>query len=594
MIHLHDFKHVVFADFEFVAKPGERPDVVCLAWHEAPAGQTHCLWRDQLGGAPPYPIDEATLFVCFVANAELGSHLALDWPLPRHVLDLNPEFRRLTNGRLTPAGKGLLGVLAYFHLDSITSKQKDAMRDRIRQGWPFTVEEREEILHYGASDVDALVRLLPLLLPSVGDLEHALFRGQFVAASALMEHRGVPIDVAIFRQLADKRTWSRICDAMVPTIDAEYGVFNKGKDGDWHFSLELFAAYLRRQQISWPLTETGKLSIRSKTFEDMSKGNPQLENLRQLRHTRDKLRSIKLAVGADGRNRTVLWPFKAKTSRTQPKASQWIFSPAVWLRSLIKPEPGTAVAYVDWSSMEFLIAASLSSDPVMLEFYREGDPYLAFPRRVGLAPGDATKATHGALRDRYKVGLLAIQYGMKTDGLAARLGISSIEAHEMIAQHRELFAVYWQWASDWLAQALKSGTMWTVFDWQCATGATEFNERSITNFPVQATGADILRLAVVWATRHRLRLLAPVHDAVVIEAPLEQIGRDVTLLQEIMRRASRVILNTSPGAAVELRTDATVIRHPDRYADKRGDAIWRNVLELLAEQERQHAEAARG
>ena len=46
------------------------------------------------------------------------------------------------------------------------------------------------------------------------------------------------------------------------------------------------------------------------------------------------MRKIKLAVGADGRNRTVLWPFKSKTSRTQPKASQWIFSPAVWLRSL--------------------------------------------------------------------------------------------------------------------------------------------------------------------------------------------------------------------------------------------------------------------
>ena len=585
-----DFEHVVFADFEFVSRPGEHPDVVCLAWHEA--GQTHRLWRDQLGTAPPYPVDNETLFVCFVANAELGCHLALNWPLPRHVLDLNPEFRRLTNGRLTPAGKGLLGALAYFGLDSISSKQKDALRDRISKGWPFTAEEREKILRYGASDVDALVRLLPKLLPSIGDLTHALFRGQFVAASALMEHRGVPIDMEIFRRLADKRTWSRIRDAMVPTIDAEYGVFTKSKDGDWHFSLELFAAYLQREQISWPLTETGKLSTRNKTFEDMSKGNPQLENLRQLRHARDKLRSIKLAVGADGRNRTVLWPFKAKTS-ARSKAAPVDFSPAVWLRSLIKPEPGTAVAYVDWSSMEFLIAASLSNDPVMLEFYKS-DPYLAFPKRVGVRPGDATKATHGALRDRYKVGLLAIQYGMKPDGLAARLGISSIEAHEMITQHRELFAVYWQWAGDWLAQALKSGTMWTVFDWQCATGVTEFNERSITNFPVQATGAEILRLATVWATRHRLRLLAPVHDALVIEAPLERVDHDVMLLRELMRRASRVVLNAAPNGPIELRTEAIVIRYPDRYSDKRGDAIWRNVLELLAEQKHQHAEAARG
>jgi hypothetical protein len=76
----------------------------------------------------------------------------------------------------------------------------------------------------------------------------------------------------------------------------------------------------------------------------MSKGWPQLEDLRQLRHARDKMRKVKLAVGHDGRNRTVLWPFKAKTSRTQPKASQWIFSPAVWLRSLIKPDPEMAVA----------------------------------------------------------------------------------------------------------------------------------------------------------------------------------------------------------------------------------------------------------
>jgi hypothetical protein len=91
--------------------------------------------------------------------------------------------------------------------------------------------------------------------------------------------------------------------------------------------------------------KSGKLDLRRKTFEDMSKGHPQLENLRQLRHARDKMRKFKLAVGKDGRNRTTLWPFKSKTGRTQPKAAQWIFSPAVWLRSLIKPDPGIAVRH---------------------------------------------------------------------------------------------------------------------------------------------------------------------------------------------------------------------------------------------------------
>lgn len=242
-----------------------------------------------------------------------------------------------------------------------------------------------------------------------------------------------------------------------------------------------------------------------------------------------------------------------------------------------------AVAYVDWSSMEFLIAASLSNDPVMLEFYRT-DPYLAFAKRVGAAPSAATKRTHEPLRDRYKTGLLAIQYGIQAETLGARLGVSSFDAGEMINQHHELFAVYWRWSDDWLAHALDTGVMWTPLGWTCHTGIIEFNARSIRNFPIQGSGADILRIACIWATRHGLRLLAPVHDAVLIEAPVERIEADVALMQELMRRASRVVLG-----AHELRTDKKIIRHPDRYTDRRGDAVWANVLRLLAEYQQREA-----
>ena len=51
--------------------------------------------------------------------------------------------------------------------------------------------------------------------------------------------------------------------------------------------------------------------------------------------------------------------------------------------------------------------------------------------------------------------------------------------------------------------------MRTAFGWTCRTGILEFNERSIRNWPVQATGADILRIACIMATRHGIRLLAP-------------------------------------------------------------------------------------
>ena len=185
--------------------------------------------------------------------------------------------------------------------------------------------------------------------------------------------------------------------------------------------------------------------------------------------------------------------------------------------------------------------------------------------------------------------MLATQYGMQAETLAGRLGCSTFEAHELLSQHRSLCAPYWRWSDDWVANALDSGVMRTGFVWECRTGIAEFNERSIRNWPVQATGSEILRIACILGHRHGIELLAPVHDAVLIGAPLERIEADTALMREIMRRASRIVFNADPDGPHELRTDATIVLYPNRYSDKRGSEIWQRVLDLLHEQE----EAAR-
>ena len=82
-------------------------------------------------------------------------------------------------------------------------------------------------------------------------------------------------------------------------------------------------------------------------------------------------------MGYDGRNRTMLSPFRAKTGRNQPSTSRFIFGPSVWIRGLIQPRRGWGLAYIDWEQQEFGIAAALSGDPRMLAAYDTGDPYLA-------------------------------------------------------------------------------------------------------------------------------------------------------------------------------------------------------------------------
>jgi DNA polymerase-1 len=219
------FKEVWLHDFEFIAQPGEHPDVVCLAAHVLRSGRALRLWHNQLGEQPPYRTDHGVLFVSFVANAECACHLALGWPLPARVLDLSPAFRNLTNGRLTPEGKGLLGALRYYGFRNTDQKHKDAMRDRIMRGWPFTPEEQQKILDYCVGDVGDLSRLLTRMLPEIDDLGVALYHGEFAAASALMQHHGVPIDMQVFSPLADDETWRAVRDAAVPAIDAQYGVY---------------------------------------------------------------------------------------------------------------------------------------------------------------------------------------------------------------------------------------------------------------------------------------------------------------------------------------------------------------------------------
>ena len=182
---------------------------------------------------------------------------------------------------------------------------------------------------------------------------------------------------------------------------------------------------------------------------------------------------------------------------------------------------------------------------------------------------------------------------MQAATLASRLGVSDIEAHEMLMLHRGLLSQYWHYSEDWLHHALNSGMMKTVLGWQCATGITEFNERSIRNWPVQSGCADLFRLAYLWATRYGLTLIAPVHDAVLLESSEERIDADVALMKEIMRRASRVVFNPTAAGTIELRTDAKIIRYPDRFTDSRGVELWEVVLRLLAERRERMAQRER-
>jgi DNA polymerase I len=420
------FQQVWAVDFEFIANRGERPIPVCIVAQELRSGQKLRLWADQLGPQPAFAITANALFVAFYASAELSCFKVLGWPMPARILDLYVEFRNSTN-RLQQKGSkpvetGLLAALAAHGLDTIGAIEKEEMRALILRGGPWLEEERAAILDYCESDVVALARLLPAMWSRI-DLPRALLRGRYMAAVAAIEHAGTPIDMPTLDRL--RTHWEDIQVELIHRIDADYGVF----DG-LTFKHERFEAWLLKEGLPWPRLGTGKLDLSDEAFREAARAYPIVAPLRELRSALSELRLNDLQVGRDGRNRTLLSPFRARTSRNQPSNSKYIFGPAVWLRSLIKPPEGHGVAYIDFEQQEFGIAAALSGDPFMASAYLTGDPYLAFAKQAGAVPQDATKRSHGATRELFKTCALAVQYGMGERGLSLRIGRPPVVARE--------------------------------------------------------------------------------------------------------------------------------------------------------------------
>jgi DNA polymerase I len=445
------------------------------------------------------------------------------------------------------------------------------MRDLILSGGPWSAEQRGAILAYCESDVDGLVRLVPAMLPKI-DLPRALLRGRYMVAAARIERAGVPIDTMTLDRL--RQHWSGVQDRLIRDIDADYGVF----DGRT-FKADRFAAWLEHTGIPWPRLWSGALDLSEDAFREMARGYPVVAPLRELRTSLAKLRLNDLAVDSDGRNRVLLSAFRARTGRNQPSNAKFIFGPATWLRGLIQPPRGYGVAYIDWSQQEFGIAAALSQDPLMMDAYQSGDPYLEFAKQAGAAPPDATKHSHKSVRDQFKACVLAVQYGMGADSLAHRIGLPTIRARELLRLHRDTYRVFWRWSDQMLDQAMLTGVLHTVFGWPSHV-PPDANDRSLRNFPMQANGAEMLRLACCLATERGIEVCAPVHDAVLIVAPLDRMEADIAGMQQVMVEASRVVLD-----GFELRSDVVMIRHPDRYMDERGQVMWDRVMALVAASE---------
>ena len=522
------------------------------------------------------------MFIAHGSNAEWLCHIVLGWPAPTYVLDTYAEARATLNG-LDDGKSGLLMVAARYGVPVISTAAKDYGRQIAMQGREYAEQHKAELLEYCGSDVDTNTELLLAMLPEILAREHglaaALGRGFYMVALARVQHVGIPFDCDLFARL--QRHWNTIKSRLIEEFDTGRtdcyvdGQFNRNRFSALLDSLGLLTTWPKSPIIGWPTTE-------EEVFEDRSLGHLILWPLFQLHYTLGRLRKLTLPIGPDGRHRAAsLQPFGTNTGRNAPRG--FAFAPAVWVRALIRPEPGMAVIYADYSSQEVHIAAHKSGDPMMIEAVRSGDPYLWFARRVGLVPQDATKVSHKEYRDRVlKPFLLSVNYAAEAEGIAQRIHESrAFVEHELLGNHRRLFTTYWRWSDDAFITSMEDMLVTTTMGWPMRVTA-KTRPRSLRNHRIQAAGADILRLAVTALVANGVRVCATIHDAVLVECRIEDIDTCKAATTRLMEEAAEVVL----GATIPV--DCKVTCYPDHYVDSRGTEIYETVVGLLAEIEAQN------
>jgi hypothetical protein len=165
---------------------------------------------------------------------------------------------------------------------------------------------------------------------------------------------------------------------------------------------------------------------------------------------------------------------------------------------------------------------------------------------------------------------------MGETALALALQQPRLEACRLLQLHKETYPTFWKWSQAAVDYGMLRQRIHSVFGWQMHVGP-DTKSRTLANFPMQANGAEMLRLACCLATERQIQVCAPIHDALLIEAPVHRIDDEVARCREAMQEASETVLD-----GFALRCDAQVVRYPDRFMDGRGRRMWDTVMRALA------------
>jgi len=222
------------------------------------------------------------------------------------------------------------------------------------------------------------------------------------------------------------------------------------------------------------------------------------------------------------------------------------------IRAAFTAAPGTQLLSADYSQIELRLLAHFSEDPLLLRAYSENiDIHTLTASEVfGIPVGQMDKET----RNRAKAVNFGIVYGISPFGLAAQLGIPQTEAKAYIDRYFARYQGVREFIEKTLEQTRKDGSVRTMFGRIRPIPDIEsrnpnqrgFAERTAINTPLQGTGADLIKLAMISLDRKladrklKTRMVLQVHDELLFEVPLAETDEVAALVRTEMEGVAKL------------------------------------------------------
>jgi len=355
-------------------------------------------------------------------------------------------------------------------------------------------------------------------------------------------------------------------------------------------------------------TRTGKQSTDGDVLEEIASKHPVAHAILEYR-TIAKMRGTYASgmiphIRHDGRVHTSILLDGAESGRTSsqnpnlqniPRAKD---SPeGKMARDVFIARPGYFLLELDYSQLEYRIAAMLSKDPVMRRIFEEGhDCHQRTAELISqIAWGIPPSAVTEVHRTKAKAVNFAILYGKTARTLSHEWGISLPATERVVNAITGNFKVLSAWCGEMLARLRKNGEIQTWWAgrpgrrrplWRVADpedGIRRHAENSAVNTPVQGTASEFcvasLAEVVEWVEGDGIeedcRPVLPIHDALLIEVRRELVVEAAETVRAIM------LSHDSDGVPLEVdakvgRAFGSMVKFP--VGDRAG---CRAVLEKL-------------